>query len=972
MQVRLLGAVELSVHDRPVACGGPRQRGVLAALAVDVGRPVPIDTLIERVWDEEPPAQARRTLYVYVARLRTLLRGAGHEDRALVRTGPGYLLDLDVDRVDLHRFQRRAAEGRAAPDPARRAAVLREALGHWDGTPLAGLTGGWAERMRQTWSARHLDAVIAWAEAELASGGADTVVTALDALVADHPLAEDLVAVLIRAQHATGRRAAALRCYVDLRRRLAHELGCDPGPAVRRAYQEVLRAGARTDADAHGENEGDGDGDRPARPSRPGPDRWVTPAQLPAAVPGFAGRGHELARLDAALLPPDAADSTSSASGRVWVLSGGGGTGKTALAVHWAHRRRPQFTDGQLYLNLRGFDPARRPVPPAEALRELLLSLGLPPGRVPVTPDAQAALLRSLLAARRVLVVLDDVRDAEQVRPLLPGVPGPVTVITSRDRLDGLVALEGARSITVGLLPPQDAGDLLRHRLGAAQVDADPAAAERLMAACARLPLALGIAAARVQQSGFSLADVAAQLDAPRDLTGPSAWAARLDALDTGDPAAGIRAALSCSYSALDPPTARMFRLLGVHPGPDVSVPAAASLTGLDRRACQRHLAVLTRSNLFSEHRPGRYTAHDLVRGYAADLGAAGTGDASGDEGGGDEGGLGGGSAPAGQAWDRLLAHQVHSALAADRLMQPYRDALPHAPTPPGPGVVPERFRDHREVVGWFTAEAPVLLATVRAAVAGGNDVQAWQLAWLLDTYLSWRGDRHTRADLARLALRAAERWGDPAARAHAHRWVARTSSLFGDHDDALDHLRRAARLLTRHADATEQAHAHVQLAGVYQRAGRPGEALSHVAEAVRRYRGSDGIGRARAHNVLSWHHFLLGRHEPALHHGRRAMAVQRRLGDRWGEATTLDSLGTVLHRSGQFTEAAEHHQRALLLFRELGDLANEAETLQRLSDVQLDAGALDAARTSRQRAGELYAALGHPDGQRTLDEASG
>jgi DNA-binding XRE family transcriptional regulator len=409
----------------------------------------------------------------------------------------------------------------------------------------------------------------------------------------------------------------------------------------------------------------------------------VVPVQLPPDLPGFVGRRVELDRLDHVL----AAAERSLPTVLISAVSGTAGVGKTALTVHWAHRVASRFPDGQLYVNLRGFDPGGRMMPAATAVRAFLDALGVPAGRVPVDPDAQVDLYRNLLVGKRVLIVLDNARDAEHVQPLLPGVPTALAVVNSRDRLTGLVAEEGAAAVVLDLLEPDDARELLVRRLGADRVDAEPDAVDMIITSCARLPLALAIAAARAQQTGFPLATIAGEL---------SDTARRLDALDAGDRSARVRAVFSWSYTTLTPLPARLFRLLSLHPGPDFSAAAAASLVDRPPADTHRLLTELAAINLLTEHSPGRYTFHDLLRAYAGEQAR----DVESDR-------------ERRAALNRLLDHYVHTAHAAELRFNPQRDPIPVPLTASVPGSHVEQIADDRTAAGaWLTGELPVLLGS--------------------------------------------------------------------------------------------------------------------------------------------------------------------------------------------------------------------------------------------------------------------
>ncbi|HZM83727.1 MAG TPA: NB-ARC domain-containing protein, partial [Candidatus Limnocylindrales bacterium] len=416
---------------------------------------------------------------------------------------------------------------------------------------------------------------------------------------------------------------------------------------------------------------------------------------LPPALPFFVGRSAELAALTALV------DRTSEPGGTVVIsaIDGTAGIGKTALAVQWAHQAADRFGDGQLYVNMRGFGPADSPMTPAEAVRVFLDALGVPPDRIPSNLDAQVGLYRSLLADRRMLVVLDNARDAAQVRPLLPGSPGGLVIVTSRNRLGPLVAAEGAEPLTLDLLTRAEAEELLARRLGDKRIASDPMAVEDVIARCARLPLALAILAARAAaHPDFPLADLATELVEVRR---------SLDGFDAGDAATNVRTVLSWSYRQLSEPAARLFRLLSLHPGPDIGLPAAASLVGTDADAevddVRASLAELTRSHMVAEPASGRFGFHDLLRAYAGEL--VHSLDPQEDR---------------RVATTRLLDHYLHTAYAAERLLRPQRD--PIALDPPQPGVRLGALADLPQALAWFTTEHPALVAVVAQAENSSYD----------------------------------------------------------------------------------------------------------------------------------------------------------------------------------------------------------------------------------------------------------
>jgi DNA-binding SARP family transcriptional activator/tetratricopeptide (TPR) repeat protein len=911
VEFRLLGPVEFRVGGEAVELGPPRQRLVLAALLVDAGRPVGWDALIDRVWPDGPPAGARGVLRANVARLRAVLGPAD----GLVRLGRGsggYQIEVDPDRVDVHRFDGLAARAGGGV-PAERAGLLREALDLWRGEPLYGLRGRWVEHIREVWSQRWLAAVVAWAEAATAAGNASAAVEPLFEAVRRFPVAENAVAALMRALAAAGEPARALAVYESTRQLLGRDLGTDPGPTLRALHLAVLRGELGTVPAVVGA----------ARTAR------VVPAQLPADVAGFAGRVDDLSWLDGLL-------TSGPRDGRMVVISavsGMGGVGKTAIAVHWAHRTAASFPDGQLYLNLRGFDPAGPPMPVAEALRVFLDALGVANDALPSTVDARVGLYRSLLAGRRVLVVLDNAHDAEQVRPLLPGTPGAVVLVTSRNQLTPLVVTDGAHPLTLSPLDQNEARELLVRRLGAARVAAEPAAVRGIVAACAGLPLALAIAAARARQTGFPLAGLAAGLSRP----------GQLDELDGGDPHSQVRAVFSWSYERLSSPAARLFRLLGVHPGPDISAAAAASLAGCPPDAVRPLLDELTQATMLDQPVPGRYALHDLLRAYAGELTDRDPAQWRG-------------------ALVRTLDHYVHTGHRAERLINAVRDPIGVPLATVAAGVTPEELTDVAAATAWFTREVPVVLALLRRTAGAGEPARVWQLAWMVDTFLDRRSGWDDLVAAWGVVLPAAAELG-PAAVAYAHRSLARIHGRLDQHEEAFAHHRSALDLYTAADDRPGQAYVNGHLAMTYWRHGDLDRALDHAARARDLFEQEGHLqGQVHTLNQIAWYLGERGDHAESLVYCRRALALVRAAGDLDAEAATWDTLGHTHHQLGQHGEAADCYERALALLRRVGDRYNEGGTLTRLGDTLAAAGDPGSARTAWDRALAILTELDHPD----------
>ncbi|MCG5444514.1 winged helix-turn-helix domain-containing protein [Micromonospora sp. NIE79] len=583
---RLLGPLGLQVAEGAVDLGPAKQRIVLAVLLAEAGRTVAMADLAERVWGDEAPTDARNALYTYVSRLRRVLEraiAAGEEPALLVRRSGGYVLEMNPDRVDVHRFRRLVATGlNGASRDVERAALLREALELWRGVPLVDVPGEWAVRMRAGWCQEHLEATVAWANVELRLDSGTAVVGPLTDMVAQHPLDEPLLAALVRSLHAAGRSAEALDCYARIRRRMLEELGAEPGPELQAVHLRILR-------------------ERPAAIDTTVP--GTRPAQIPPAVAAFSGQTESLNVLDT--MVPTGGEAVTPT---VIAVVGTAGVGKTALVVHWAHRMVGRFPDGQLHVNLRGY-AVGQPVRPIDALGVLLRSLGVRPDRVPVELSEATALYRSMLAGRRVLVLLDNARTADQVRPLLPGSSGCLVLVTSRDRLGGLVARDGALRITLDMLTPGEARVLLERLIGQERIRAESQAAADLAAVCAYLPLALRIAAANLTGRPYrTISEYVTQLRGGNRLAALS---------NDGDEEAAVRVAFDLSYQSVSAEAQRLFRLLGLVPGVDVTAAAAAALTDITPAEVAPLLDELAAAHLIDEHAADRFTFHDLLRHYA-------------------------------------------------------------------------------------------------------------------------------------------------------------------------------------------------------------------------------------------------------------------------------------------------------------------------------------------------------------------
>ncbi|HEX8868793.1 MAG TPA: tetratricopeptide repeat protein, partial [Lentzea sp.] len=632
------------------------------------------------------------------------------------------------------------------------------------------------------------------------------------------------------------------------------------------------------------------------------------PRQLPAPPGEFAGRQGELAALNKAV-------GTATA---VVAVSGGGGIGKTWTVLHWAHRTLARFPDGQLFVDLRGFDPGGMPVRPATAVRGFLDALGVGPTGIPAGEDAQTALYRTLMADKRMLVVLDNARDAAQVVPLLPGSRGCTVLVTSRDRLAGLVTAHGAVPLALGVLEEHEAGEVLAARLGRDRLAAEPAAAAELLHYCAGLPLALAVVAARAELcAGVLLATLVAEL---RDVS------TRLDALDAGDPTSSVQAALSWTYNALDPGQAEMFALLGLTPGAEMGLAAAANLVGAAEPDVSVTVRALERVSLIEQCSARRYRMHDLVKLFAVDQARKSFSAEFRDA-----------------ALRRLIDFYLHTAHAADRLLEPHRHVLELAQ--PAPGTRPHPLPDASSALTWFDGEHANLLAAQRIAAAQGWHHAVWQFAWSLNTFHSRRGLGHDRLVVWRAALESAAILADPGPLMRVHRLLGYACAALGHHEEAIGNLGRAVGLAERESDLAELGRAHVTLARAWEMRGDARRAREHAIEALHVFRALEHpVWEAEALNSIGWLAACLGEYETAREHCEAALVLYREHHERDGEADTLDSLGYIAHQTGRHHDAVVHYRDALDLFRDIGYTHTAADTLDRLGHSHTALGQRDQA----------------------------
>ncbi|HLK01867.1 MAG TPA: BTAD domain-containing putative transcriptional regulator [Streptosporangiaceae bacterium] len=885
-----------------------KQRVVLAALLLGDGGTVSAQSMSEALWDSCPPPSAPAVMRNYVMRLRVALGPLGGR---VVRRPSGWAIMLSgTDELDLTEVERLRSAARVAGqagDWERVSTLLRTALSHWRGEPLidvpsAALTRRDASRLAEL----RLQLTLSRIDADLELGRHTELVPELRRLAADHPLHEHVRVQLMIACYRSGNQAAALDVYRDAHRSLAEELGVAPGLELRETHRRILAADQELSLPP-----------RTADAAVP----FVIPRQVPGGTRHFAGRAEELKVLSAL------ADSAGAAGTAVVISAVGGtaGVGKTALAVHWAHKAANRFPDGQLYADLRGWGPAADPVSPADLVIRFLDALGVPADQVPADAEARQALYRSMLAGRRMLIILDNARDAAQVRPLLPGGSSAcVVLVTSRSRLASLVAAEAACPMPLDVLTADDADEMLARRLGAERIAAEPDAAREVSELCARLPLALAITASRAAlRPAVPLRMLAGEL---RDAS------ARTAALDAGE-GVSVATVFAWSYDHLPDPARRMFRLLGIHPGPDITVAAAASLAAVSLDQAGALLGRLTEAGLLTEHASGRYRFHDLLRDYAAGRARAEDSERRGHA-----------------ALNRSMSHYLYSAQMAVLRLRPCHVAS--APAPPLRGVLPELARDFGQAMAWFAAEEHVLTTLVDQAAGTAFDAQGWQLAMALGLYYERRGHADDALAFRLAALAAARRLGDRHARAQAHCHSGTTLVRVGAYRDAESHYQQALDLYQELGDSAGQALVHLGLAFWADEQGRSREALLHASSSLALSRSTQDLAlQANALNNVGWFRARLGDYEHALGYCRESVSMHRKVADGYHGALALDSLGYVQSHLHLHAEAVSSYEQALDMLRQIDARSVEGIILANLADAYEAAGEPRLASQARQRA---------------------
>lgn len=918
LDARILGPLEVRIDGKAATIHGKNARKLLAVLLDEANRPVPVEGIVRGVWEDELPERPVRAARNLVSDLRRDLRP--FDDRlGITDGGEAYVLRIEPGELDLHRCRdrRRNAAVLRGSDPAAAAESLREALAEWRGPALSGVPGRMTEAIARRLDEDRLILLEERFDVELELGRGPEILPELRQTVAKHATRQRFAAQLMRALHASGRSVEAIEHFEDVRRRLADDLGLDPDPELRAVHTAILQADepqAETD---------------PIR-AAPAP---AVPSTLPPTTARFTGRDAQLAALDQAL----AASAGSAGSA---VISGMGGVGKTALAVHWAHRVTAEFPDGRLYLNLRGFDPAAPEADPGPALGAALRALGVEPDRIPADIDEQTGLYRTVLADRKVLVVLDNVRDTRQARPLLPSSPGSFTVITSRDPLVGLV-MGGARPIPLQALTGDESQQLL-NSFGAAGADADSRAGRRVLRICGGLPLALSLVGAWVAaRPHASLLTLAERLESTSNV---------LNVFSDKDTAIDLRTVFTCSYQELGTRAADTFRLLGLHPGPDLTAPAAASLTATEPGEAAEALRELADANLIEEHRPGRFTMHDLLRAYAAEQLEAGVPQAGRDT-----------------ATLRMLDHYIHTASEADAHLSFYRDRLDLGE--PGEDVRPEPIPDLKAATAWFAAEYQVLRGLVQLRSEDGEgelephpelDRGVWRLAWTLSEYMM---DKKRGGDLLAAqsaALAAARRDRNPIGEVVSLGYLAAALMLNGDEAGARSRIERAMAL----AEGEGRPWAKGFVLGLLSRhAGDRGDdegAVAHARAAAELFAESgDARWEYRALYAIGFHSVRAGDLETAREAFAKIQAGSTRHRIRAGELVASLGFGLIAHHEGDFDEAGARYLDVSTRFADLGLPMLAGFSRDLLGDARLAAGNTASARTEWEAAAREYAEAG-------------
>jgi tetratricopeptide (TPR) repeat protein/DNA-binding SARP family transcriptional activator len=923
----LLGDVAADHDGRSLDLGGRQLRAVLATLLFHANTVVARSDVVRLAWGDDAPPTVNDLVTDYASVLRRAFRQAGVDGEVMLTAKrPGYLLTVAEEKVDWHRFRqlvRQAYTARDTGDPTAATRLLGEGLSLWRGRALADV-GPALDPIRSQMEAWKLGAVEAFAALELARGRAEHVVPLLTECGVDNPTRERLVTLLIEALHATGGRDEAIAVYQRCRRHL-DDLGLTPTATVEAAYLDLLNS----------------------HPPKRSKSFSSAPAQLPLDSSNFTGRTDQLAALLAlvqtaprenaqlAEAPDDVVRDEQPAigAGVVCVVDGMAGVGKTALVVHAAHRVARFFPDGQLFLDLNGYTKNAVPAAPADALDRLLSSLGVPGERIPQNLDDRAALYRDRLADTRTLIVLDNASSADQIRPLLPASVGCLVLVTSRRRL---IALDDVHTLPLEPMPPTEAIALFTRVAGADRVSGESESVERIADLCAGLPMAIRIVAAqlhsRVNERPRDLAD--------RLSTVPSRpW-------DLSDGERSVAAAFGLSYRELQRDQRTLFRLLGLLPGADVAVPAAAALADVSHARAAELLRELLDAHLLDQRTAGRYALHDLMRRFAADL--VGTEDAP---------------QARGAAVERLLTYYLTTASAAVAIL------LPHEPDREQ-ALLPGRASGHTitspaDARAWLDAERGNLVAAVGAAVDYGSPSRAWTLDNVLSRHLINGGHYRDALDLHEHALRAARQQSNRSAEGLVLRHLGNTYRRLGRYEAALTAFRSALEAHRETGDTTQEAIILTNLGVVYGLHGNYSRALDHLhAALILDQTVDDPTNRANSLTNIGNVHLFTGAYDEAFDHYQQALSIYLKIGDEAGQANALTNLAEIHERRGRDKVALAYRQRALRLFSDIHDRAGQGMALANLGRTHAQANRKAVALALHRRALEIFEAIGNRPGQ--------
>lgn len=918
MEFRILGPVEIWAAGQRYDPGSPKEACVLASLLLTPGRPVSAETIVDHVWGPDPPAKARNSVWSYVARLRRTIAVDG-QIRLVSRSGL-YVLEADPQSVDLHRFRQLRSSARAfseGGESEQAARLLHEADALWRGEALAGIPGDWARRTRVSLENERLAAVMERVDSDLAAGNEADIAGELSELVHEHPFAERFAEQLMVALYRSGRQAEALDTYRQARRRLIGELGAEPGPNLRALHQQILR-------------------NDPAltRSQQPRPRHTSHLNNLPRDIPYFTGRREELDMLAEAVVVGEVKTAVT-----VVAIDGMAGVGKSTLAIHIAHRLAGRFHDGQVFLSLHAHDPYEEPVDPATALDRLLRMTKVASASAPAdyrhqpgTLELLAASWRQQVAQRRMLIVLDDAATIDQVRPLLPGAPGCLVLITSRRRLTGLA---GARSISLDVMRPAEAAELFARIVGPER-SRDEAAIGEVARLCGNMPLAIQLAASRLRhRRAWSVADLVGLLSSTRN---------RLREIRGQE--LEIASSFELSYRYLSRREQHAFRQVGCYPGRDFSLHAASAANGLPVADTDQILDGLLSYHLLEEPVHGRFRCHDLVREYARELAAREETESA-----------------RRVTMHRLLDYYLHGADRADRILFPHRHRLDEEID-----YVPEEMPaldDENDARTWMESERQNILSAIQYAASNGFPTHATLLPHMMAQFLEVGGYWGNAVAANVCALAVWRSTGNRRGQAHAHADLCHPRMRAGFFEDALEHGREALSIFRSLGDERGAADALDRLGLVHWNAARYRDALGNFEEslALQRTTGNrHGEAEVLGHSGVGYWH--VGRYADAVAAFEQAMQVYREIKDKTGEGKMLNNIGDVEQRLGLFGKALDRYQQALPIARERGGRQAEAVLLNNIGNAYRGLGRYDDSLASLRSALGIYHDIGDRRGE--------